>query len=117
MTRSSFCAETSSASERRDGMLFRNQMCADRRRERNMADALAADRRARDFDAALIAHHALIADAAIFTAVAFVILGRTEDALAEQAILFRTLGAVVDRFRLDDLAMRPAQDIFRRCDA
>src|SRR6185437_15714219 len=70
---------------------------ADRGRKRDVADALAANGRARHFDATLVADHALIADAAVLTAVAFVILGRTKDTLAEQSVLFRTLGAVVDR--------------------
>src|SRR5262249_7367489 len=36
---------------------------------------------------------------------------RTENALAEQAVLFGAVGAIVDRLRLLDFAERPAPDV------
>src|SRR5207248_9814815 len=49
---------------------------ADRRGELDVAHALAADFRARDLDAALVADDALIADALVLPAVALAVLGR-----------------------------------------
>ena len=43
-----------------------------------MAHALAPHLRARDFDAALVADDALIADALILAAIAFPVLGRAD---------------------------------------
>ena len=66
-------------------------------------------------DAAAVADDAAVADSLIFAAVAFVVLGRTEDLLAEKTVPFRLVGPVVDRFRLEDLAATPVDNIFRRC--
>ena len=52
----------------------------------------------------------------VLAAQAFPILYRTEDACAEQAVALRLEGAVVDRFRLRDLAVRPRPDLIRRRD-
>src|SRR3982074_1922658 len=60
---------------------------ADGRREVYVTHALAADLRARDLDAAALAHDALVADALVLAAVALPVLGRTEDALAEEPVL------------------------------
>ncbi len=51
-----------------------------------MTHTLAADLRAGDFDAALFADDALVADALIPAAMALPILGRPEYALAEQTV-------------------------------
>src|SRR6185437_5327477 len=59
------------------------------------------------FDAAPVADHAAIADALVLAAMAFPVLDRTEDALAEQAVLFGLERAVVDGFGLGHLAPRP----------
>ena len=76
-----------------------------------MAHALAADLRARDLDAAALADDALVADALVLAAVALPVLGRTEDALAEEPVLLGLERAVVDRLGLDHLAGAPAADL------
>ena len=50
---------------------------------------------------------------AVLAARAFPVLFRAKDALAEQAVLFRTVGAIVDRLGLLHLAERPATDVVR----
>src|SRR5689334_10071415 len=75
--------------------------------ELDVTHALATDAAQGDFDAAAIADHATVANSLVFTAVAFPVLDRTENALAEQAILLRLERAVVDCLRLEDLAPRP----------
>ena len=52
--------------------------------------------------------------ALVFAAVTFVILGRSEDLGAEQAVPFRFEGAVVDGLRLFHLPERPGADHLRR---
>src|SRR5579883_1112870 len=79
-----------------------------------MAHTLAPDFAARDLYAALIAFDALVANALVFAAVALEVLGRTEDLLAEQAVLLRLQRTVVDRLRLGHLAVGPVPDHFRR---
>ena len=69
-----------------------------------MAHALTAHLGPRDLDAAALADDALVADALVLAAVALPVLGRTEDALAEEAVLLGLQRAVVDRLRLRDLA-------------
>ena len=85
----------------------------DGRGELDVAHALAAHLRARDLDATALADDALEADALVLAAVALPVLGRTEDLLAEQAVLLRLERAVVDRLRLLDLAVRPRADLVR----
>ncbi len=97
----------------RDGSDFRNQMWATGRGQLDMAHALAANARQRDFDAALLADDALVLHALVLAAQALVVLDRAEDARAEQAVAFRLERAVVDRLRLLDLAERPGQNLFR----
>ena len=76
----------------------------DRGGQLDVAHALAADAAVRDLDAAAVADHALVLHAAVLAAGALPVLLRAEDALAEQAVLFGAVGAVVDRLRLLDLA-------------
>ena len=85
----------------------------DRRGQLDVAHALAAHLRARDLDATALADDALEADALVLAAVALPVLGRTEDLLAEQAVLLRLERAVVDRLGLLDLAVRPRADLVR----
>ena len=68
------------------------------RGELDVTHALAANLGAGDLHAALVAHLVLILifDALIFTAVAFPVLGRSEDALAVQAVTLGLERAVVD---------------------
>src|SRR5204863_2842274 len=82
-------------------------------RQVDVAHALAPDLRARDLNAAALADDALVADPLVLAAVALPVLGRTEDALAEQPVLLGLERAVVDRLRLGDLAARPRADLLR----
>ena len=66
------------------------------------------------FNAAAVADNALIADFFVLSAVAFPVLARSEDPLAEQAVFFRFQGSIVNGFRLFYLAMGPLSDFFRR---
>jgi len=83
-------------------------------RKLDVAHALAAHFAHRDFNAALVADHAAVLHALVFAAEALPIGDRPKDARAEQAIPLRLESAVVDGFRLGDLAMRPAADLLRR---
>src|SRR6202042_1162774 len=77
----------------------------------DVAHPLTANLRAGDLDAAPLAHDSLVADALVLTAVALPVLGRTEDALAEQAVLLGLERPVVDRLRLGDLPRAPLADL------
>src|SRR5205807_3689249 len=84
------------------------------RGEVDVAHALAAHLLPRHLDAAALADDALVADALVLAAVALPVLGRTEDALAEEAVALGLERAVVDRLGLRDLAGRPVTDLLRR---
>src|SRR5262249_22521088 len=84
---------------------------ADRRRQLDMAHALAPDLRASTLHAAFVADNALEAHALVLAAVALPVLCRTEDALAEQAILLRLERTVVDGLRLRHLAIAPGANL------
>src|SRR5690606_11701702 len=73
----------------------------------DVAHALAADFGHGDFDAALLADDALVLHALVLAAQALVVLHRTEDAGAEQAVTLGLERPVVDRLGLLDLAERP----------
>src|ERR1044072_3924966 len=83
------------------------------RRQLDMRHAIATHLLDGDLDAALFADNALVLHALILAAQALVVLHRTEDARAEQTVALRFEGAIVDRFRLLHLTMRPAQDLIR----
>src|SRR5205823_6774841 len=83
----------------------------DRRGQLDVAHALAADAAVRHLDAAAVADHALVFHAAVLAAGALPVLLGAEDALAEQAVLFGAVGAVVDRLGLLDLAERPGANV------
>src|SRR5205085_1899378 len=87
-----------------------------RRRELDMAHALAPDARERHLDAALLADDALVLHALVLAAQALVVLDRPEDARAEQAVALRLEGAVVDGLRLLDLAVGPRENLLRARD-
>ena len=82
-----------------------------RRRQIDMAHALAAHPCLCHLYAALFTDHAAEAHALVFAAIALPVLGGTEDALAEQAIPFRAQCAVVDRFRFQHFAMGPGTNL------
>src|SRR3954463_11573674 len=88
----------------------------DRRRELDMAHALAPHARQRDLDRALLADDALVLHALVLAAQALVILDRPEDARAEQAVALGLEGAIVDGLRLFDLAVGPRQNLLRARD-
>src|SRR5207302_8580869 len=73
----------------------------------DVAHALAPDLGAGDFYTAALADDAAEANPLVLATVALPILGWTEDLLAEEPVLLRTQGAVVDGLRLLDLAVRP----------
>jgi hypothetical protein len=76
----------------------------DRSGQLDVAHPLAADLGTGDLDAAALTDDALEAHALVLAAVAFPVAGRTEDLFAEKTVLLRLQGAVVDGFRLLDLA-------------
>src|SRR5712691_7474770 len=86
----------------------------DRGGEVDVAHPLAAHLLARHLDAAPLADDALVADALVLPAVALPVAGRSEDALAEEAVPFRLQRAVVDRLGLRYLARRPVADLLAR---
>src|SRR3979411_3199666 len=85
----------------------------DRRRELDVAHALAPHARERDLDRALLADAALVLHALVLAAQALVVLDRPEDARAEQTVALRLEGAVIDGLRLLDLAVGPRQNLLR----
>src|SRR5688572_16408418 len=84
---------------------------ADRRGQRDVAEALAADLRLRHLDAALVADHPAVLHALVLAAQALPVGDRPEDLRAEQAVAFRLERAVVDRLGLRHLAERPRHDL------
>ena len=86
----------------------------DGRGQLDVAHALTAHLRARHLDAAALADDALEAHALVLAAVALPVPGGTEDLLAEQAILLRLQGPVVDGLGLLHLAVRPGTDVVGR---
>src|SRR6185312_12970460 len=85
----------------------------DRSGELDVAHPVAPDLGPRDLDAAALADDALEPHPLVLAAVALPVSGRTEDALAEQAVLLGLQGAVVDGLRLLDLAVGPRADLIR----
>ncbi len=100
----------------RDGSDFRNQMCATGAASSIWPMRSRRTRDERHLDAALLADDALVLHALVLAAQALVVLDRAEDARAEQAVALRLEGAVVDGFRLLDLAVRPGQNLLRARD-
>ena len=84
------------------------------RGEFDVSHTVAADLALGHFHAALVADDALVSDALIFSAMAFPVLGRSENPFAEQTADFRLLGAVVDGFGLGYFAVRPFPYFFGR---
>src|SRR5205814_8994869 len=82
-----------------------------RGRQLDVSDAFAANTAMRHFDAAAVGNHSLVLHATVFAAGAFPVLFRTEDALAKQAVFFRTIGAIIDRLRFFDFAEGPAANV------
>ena len=76
----------------------------------DVAHALAPHLGAGDLDAAALADDAPEADALVLAAVALPVLGGPEDLLAEEPVLLRAQGPVVDGLGLLDLAVGPRAD-------
>src|SRR5690606_31218151 len=89
----------------------------DRHGERDVAHPLAADLLLGHLDAAAVANDALVADALVLPAVALPVLDRAEDLLAEEPVLLGLERAVVDRLRLEHLAVALLEDGLRRGEA
>ena len=85
-----------------------------RSNELNVTHALTTNDGASDFHTTLVTNNALVTDALVLTAVTLVITLRTKDLLIEESVLLRTLGTIVNGFRLRDLTARPREDAFRR---
>lgn len=81
--------------------------------ELDVTHALTTDRGLGDLDAAALADDALEADTLVLSAGALPVAGRAEDLLSEETVLLRLQGAVVDGFRLLDLAVGPGADVVR----
>ena len=80
--------------------------------EFDMAHSLTTDFGFSDFDAALFADDAFVADSLISSAVAFPVTRRPEYSLAEKTVFFGFLRTIVYGFRLGDLTIRPFSDLF-----
>src|SRR5579872_235141 len=78
-----------------------------------MAHPLATHRASSNFHAALITNDSLVTDALVFAAITFPVLNRTENLFIKQTVFFRTLGAVVNSFRLGNFTVRPGQNCLR----
>src|SRR5690606_26217027 len=78
-----------------------------RHRQLDVTHPLATNLREGDLDAAPVADHAAIANPLVLAARALPVLDRTEDPLAEQAVLLGLERAIVDRLGLGDLTPRP----------
>ena len=85
----------------------------DRRGQLDVTHPLTTHLGASDLDAAALADDALEADALVLAAVALPVASRSEDLLAEQAVLLWLERAVVDGLRLLDLAEGPVTDVVR----
>ena len=62
-------------------------------------------------NATALTNDAFVADTLVLAAGTFPVAGWSEDALTEQAVAFRLQGAVVNGFRLFDLALGPTADV------
>jgi len=82
-----------------------------RGRELDVPHPLAPHPAVGDLHAAAVADHPLVLHPPVLAAGALPVLLGAEDLLAHQAVLLGTVGAVVDRLRLLDLAERPAADV------
>ena len=82
--------------------------------EADVSHPLAAHFLLGDFDVAPVADDTTVADTLVFSAIALIVLGGTEDLLAEETVPFGLVGPVVDRFRFQDFAAGPLGDVFGR---
>ena len=85
-----------------------------RHHEPDMAHALATHLLLGHLHAATVADDALVADALVLAAIAFVVLHGAENALAKKTVALRFVRTVVDGLRLQNLAVAPFEDVLRR---
>src|ERR1700722_15841096 len=85
-----------------------------RRRQLNVAHALAAHLAHRHFPPALVPDHSAVLHALVLAAHALPVRYRAKNARAEKAVALRLEGAVVDGLRLGNFAVRPAADFLWR---
>ena len=85
-----------------------------RHHQRNVAHTLAAHLFLGHLHAAAVADDALVTDTLVLAAMALVVFHGTEDTLAEKTVAFRLVGTIVNGFRLQHLAARLRQNLFRR---
>ena len=85
-----------------------------RNNERNVSHTFAANFLFGNFHTTTVADDAFVADAFVFSAVAFIVLYRTEYALAEQTVALWLVGTVVDSFGFENLTTRAFQNFFGR---
>ena len=83
----------------------------DRSGQLDVAHALTTHLGLGDLNAATLTDDALVTHALVLTTSTLPVTGRSENALAEQAVLFRLQRAVVNGLGLFNLALRPATDI------
>ncbi len=83
----------------------------DRGGEVDVAHPLATDAGVSHFHPATVADDALVLRALVLAATTFVVPLGTEDAFAEETVLFRTVGAIVDRLGFLDLTEAPTPDV------
>ena len=79
-----------------------------------MSGALTADFLFGHLNTATVANDAFIANALILSAMALIVLRRTEDALAEESVALGLVGAVVDGFGLQNLAIGVGFNLYGR---
>jgi hypothetical protein len=79
-----------------------------------MTHAFTANNGTRHFHPALLADNPLIANASVLPAITLIVAVWPENALVKEAVLFASLGTIVDRFRLRYLAEGPFFDVIRR---
>ena len=80
----------------------------------DVTHTLAAHLLLSNLDITPVADDAAVTDSLVLSAIALVILGRTEDFLAEETVPLRFVGPVVDRFRFQDLSAGPFGNVLRR---
>jgi len=73
--------------------------------EIDVSHPLATHTRVSHLDATAVTDDSLVFDALVFSTRAFPVSLGTEDAFAEESIFLRTVGPVVDGFRLPDLTL------------
>ena len=69
-----------------------------------MSHPLPADLLLSHLDSASVTDDSTVLDSLVLSAMTFIILGRTENLLAEKTVTLRPVSPVVDRLRLQDLS-------------